>query len=202
MNGNTSKKKAYGGKKIPFVQTTSDEKEIALSPGHSFLNRLRIYKGLHFAPRKCSVAGFPVNCRRLKKGIVMKEKEKKWEGRWLKLEGKLRNKKGQVDRSLNNYLYPGKSNKKRKKSLLETKRKWDVVPGILRGIFKKRGNVCNKGSSIFFSENVGILFNEAERTWMWVKDDKWSQVLFGYLVWPRGLPNIKAFSSADQKALH
>lgn len=49
---------------------------------------------------------------------------------------------------------------------------------------------------------MGILFNEAERTCIWVKDVKWSQVLFGALVWPRGLPNIKAFSSADQRDLH
>lgn len=67
MNGNTGEKKACGEKKIPFVQTTTDEKEIALSPGLSFQNRLQLYKGVHFAPRKCSVADFPVYLRRLKK---------------------------------------------------------------------------------------------------------------------------------------
>lgn len=61
------REKSMWGKKIAFVQTTTDEKEIALSPGLSFQNRLQLYKGMHFAPRKFSVADFSVNHRRLKK---------------------------------------------------------------------------------------------------------------------------------------
>lgn len=70
MNGNSSKKKkACKEKKISFVQTTTDEKEIALSPGLFFQSRLQLYEEVNFLPRKFSVADFPVNLRRLKKAL-------------------------------------------------------------------------------------------------------------------------------------
>jgi len=54
------------GKEISLVQITTDEKEIALSLGVSFQNRLQLYEGVRFPTGTFSVADFPVNLRKLK----------------------------------------------------------------------------------------------------------------------------------------
>lgn len=54
------------GKKISLVHITTDEKEIALSLGLSFQNRLQLYEGVRFPPGTFSVADFPVNLRKPK----------------------------------------------------------------------------------------------------------------------------------------